>query len=416
MPEVLSAILVSLAVVFVAELGDKSQLMALTFATRYRAFPVLVGISIATSVVHLVSVAVGFGLGTALPTTWITTVAAVAFLGFAVWAVRGDSMSEEEQGKAGRGVRSAVVSAAVAFFLAELGDKTMLATVMLATQHGWFGVWVGSTVGMVAADALAILVGRQLAKRLSADVIRYGAAALFAAFGLVLLSQAIGDLASWSVWHLLTDMLDHHLGAWIAIGLAVVAVALVVLGRRWAHVGRDRTNMDAAIGSAVWWSRLTFTLAVTSGGVGAVLVATGLGPPVAVLNSAAFVVGGAGLLLVGLLIIASAVLQMGVADRRGGTPMLDPSGPYARVRQPVVSGAVLVSIGVVAMAPTMWGALGTALLVVAAQIESRLVREPSLFRSRGQSYAHYRARTGHFVPRIRTARGSGPTLGGTGRC
>ena len=76
---VLAAFAVSFGVVFVAELGDKSQLMALTFATRYRALPVLVGITLATAVVHAVSVAIGHGLGAALPTGWIALAAAVAF-------------------------------------------------------------------------------------------------------------------------------------------------------------------------------------------------------------------------------------------------------------------------------------------------------------------------------------------------
>src|SRR5258705_11377927 len=155
-----TALVVSFGVIFVAELGDKSQLMALTFATRYRAWTVLAGITIATAAVHLLSVAAGVGLGAALPTGWIALVAGVAFLGFSGWTLRGDSLSEGEKAKAERSQRSALWAVGGAFFLAELGDKTMLATITLATQHGWFGVWIGSTVGMVAADALAILVGR----------------------------------------------------------------------------------------------------------------------------------------------------------------------------------------------------------------------------------------------------------------
>ena len=81
----LAATAISFGVIFVAELGDKSQLMALTFATRYRPWPVLAGITIATSVVHIVSVAVGYGLGAALPTGWISLAAAVAFLVFGAW-------------------------------------------------------------------------------------------------------------------------------------------------------------------------------------------------------------------------------------------------------------------------------------------------------------------------------------------
>lgn len=188
------ALVVSFGVIFVAELGDKSQLIALTFATRFKPVPVLIGITIATALVHLASVAIGYGLGATLPTGWIALGAGVAFLGFGAWTLRGDKLTEEERAKAERTKRSAIVAVSVAFFLAELGDKTMLATITLATQYGWFGTWVGSTVGMVAADALAILVGRMLGRRLPEKVIRYGAAALFAISGLWLLLDGIEQL------------------------------------------------------------------------------------------------------------------------------------------------------------------------------------------------------------------------------
>ena len=190
-----AALVVSFAVIFVAELGDKSQLMAMTFATRYRATTVLAGITIATALVHLVSVGVGVGLGAALPTGWISLAAGVAFLGFAAWTLRGDSLTEDEKSKAQRGGRSALWAVGGAFFLAELGDKTMLATITLATQHGWFGTWVGSTVGMVAADALAILVGRWLGRSLPERAIRYGAAVLFLLFGAWLIVEGWTQVA-----------------------------------------------------------------------------------------------------------------------------------------------------------------------------------------------------------------------------
>ncbi|MGI5242851.1 TMEM165/GDT1 family protein [Dactylosporangium sp. CA-139066] len=190
----LAALAISFGVIFVAELGDKSQLMALTFATRFRMMPVLIGITIATAVVHLVSVAVGYGLGAALPTGWISLVAAIAFFAFGAWTLRGDTLTDEERGKAERTTRSAIVAVGVSFFLAELGDKTMLATITLATQHGWLGTWIGSTVGMVAADALAILVGRQLGRHLPEKAIKWGAATLFVVFGVWLLVEALREL------------------------------------------------------------------------------------------------------------------------------------------------------------------------------------------------------------------------------
>ncbi|WP_434743999.1 TMEM165/GDT1 family protein [Micromonospora sp. SH-82] len=190
----LIALVVSFGVIFVAELGDKSQLMALAFATRFKTVPVLIGITIATAVVHLASVAIGVGLGAALPTGWISLVAGLAFFGFGAWTLRGDNLTEEEKRRAQKNTKSAIVTVTIVFFLAELGDKTMLATITLATQYGWFGTWLGSTIGMVAADALAILVGRLLGKKLPERTIKYGAAILFAICGLWLTIEGVREL------------------------------------------------------------------------------------------------------------------------------------------------------------------------------------------------------------------------------
>ncbi|GMA20989.1 TMEM165/GDT1 family protein [Arsenicicoccus piscis] len=187
----LAALWLSFVVIFVAELGDKSQLMAMTFATRFRPVPVLVAITIATALVHLASVGIGAVLGYSIPTKWITILAGVAFLGFALWTLRGDELSEEEEAKASRSTRSVLIAVGTAFFLAELGDKTMLATITLAVQHDWVGTWIGSTLGMVAADALAIGVGAILGRRLPERAIAIGAAALFAIFGILLLVEGI---------------------------------------------------------------------------------------------------------------------------------------------------------------------------------------------------------------------------------
>jgi putative Ca2+/H+ antiporter (TMEM165/GDT1 family) len=190
-----SAILLSFAVIFIAEIGDKSQLMALTFATRYRAVPILIGIGIATATVHAVSVLLGAVLAVSLPTNALNIAAGAAFLGFAAWTLRGDTLSVDEAAKAERASnRSAITAASGAFFLAELGDKTMLATITLASTHGAFGVWLGSTAGMVAADALAILVGRLLGRRLPERLITIFASVMFVLFGVLLLLEGFGVL------------------------------------------------------------------------------------------------------------------------------------------------------------------------------------------------------------------------------
>ncbi len=185
----LSAVFLSFAVIFVAELGDKSQLMAMTFALRYRWWVVLGGICVATTAVHLISVAVGHYLGAALPTQLLGILAGVAFVGFGLWTLRGDRLSEDEATRAQRTSAPAFFAVTSAFLLAELGDKTMLATITLAADHDWVGVWIGSTIGMVAADALAILVGAVAGKHLPERVIQLGAAALFLVFGVYMLRR-----------------------------------------------------------------------------------------------------------------------------------------------------------------------------------------------------------------------------------
>jgi putative Ca2+/H+ antiporter (TMEM165/GDT1 family) len=189
------AFFVSFGVIFVAELGDKSQLMALAFATRFKAWRVLVGITVATAITHAASVAIGRLVAENLPTRAITIVAGIAFLGFAAWTLRGDSLDEDDEDaavKAGRrGALAAIAAIGATFLLAELGDKTMLATITLATHEDVFGTWLGSTLGMVAADALAIVVGQQLGARLPERVVRIGAASLFVLFGLALVVDGI---------------------------------------------------------------------------------------------------------------------------------------------------------------------------------------------------------------------------------
>jgi len=189
----LDALVLSTVVIFVAELGDKSQLMAMTFASRYRARDVVIGITLATAIVHLASVAIGYWIGAAFADYqgWISIAAGIAFLGFAAWTLRGDELTEEEAQKARNSGGLAIVAVGAAFFLAELGDKTMLATITLAVQEDWFGTWIGSTVGMVAADALAIVVGAMLGKHLPEKLIAYAAAAAFAVFAVVLIVNGV---------------------------------------------------------------------------------------------------------------------------------------------------------------------------------------------------------------------------------
>ncbi len=110
----MAAFVLSFAVIFVAELGDKSQLMALAFATRFAAWRVLVGITVATAVTHALSVAVGRLVADRLPTRAIEVVAGLAFLGFAAWTYRGDDLDEDDEAAAARAGRGSVLAAIAA--------------------------------------------------------------------------------------------------------------------------------------------------------------------------------------------------------------------------------------------------------------------------------------------------------------
>ena len=185
----LAALLLSFAVIFVAEMGDKSQLMAMMFALRYRWWVVLAAITAATTAVHVLSVAIGHYLGAALPTHLLGVIAGVMFVFFGLWTLRGDSLSDEETSRAEKGAAPAFFVVMSAFVLAELGDKTMLATITLAADNDWVGVWIGSTVGMVAADGLAIIVGAVAGKHLPERLIQIAAAVLFLLFGAYMLHR-----------------------------------------------------------------------------------------------------------------------------------------------------------------------------------------------------------------------------------
>jgi Ca2+/H+ antiporter, TMEM165/GDT1 family len=188
----LQAFFLSFGVILLAELGDKSQLMALAFASRYRAVTVLVAVSVATLLVHAGSVLLGRMFALAVPTSLIQVAAGLAFFAFAAWTLRGDSLGEGDERRARREGGWAMLSIGTAFFLAELGDKTMLATITLATTEEPFGVWLGSTVGMVTADAIAIGIGALLGARMPERAVKVFAAGAFFVFGALLVAEGLG--------------------------------------------------------------------------------------------------------------------------------------------------------------------------------------------------------------------------------
>jgi putative Ca2+/H+ antiporter (TMEM165/GDT1 family) len=217
----LAATLLTLGVVFLAELGDRSQLITMTFALRFRWWVVLSGVAIAALLVHGVSVSIGHFLGTTLPARPMAFASAAAFLLFAVCAWR-------EGGTADAGVppdrepRFALLTVVSSFVLAEMSDKTSLATVTLAGNHDWTGVWIGSTLGMVLADGLAIGVGTLLHQRLPARLLHVLAGLLFLIFGLWMLFDTALGLRSVAV----------AVTATVALTAATMAAAQTMRRRR----------------------------------------------------------------------------------------------------------------------------------------------------------------------------------------
>lgn len=179
-------VLTAFAVVFLAELGDKTQLVALTLAGRYSALKVLAALGATILVLQTLSVTAGALISDLVPDRAIAAAAGLLFLGFAVWTWR--SAEDEGEDVAATG---GLVSVAIAFFLAELGDKTMLTTAGLAANRGAVPVWVGSTAAMIAATSLAIVGGRALAARVSPDLLRRIGAIAFAVVGAATLAGAI---------------------------------------------------------------------------------------------------------------------------------------------------------------------------------------------------------------------------------
>ena len=188
----LAATLLSLGVVFLAELGDRSQLITMTYALRFRWWVVLPGVAIAAFMVHGVSVTIGHFLGATLPARPMAFASAIAFLIFAVWAWR-EGAARDETVSTTREPRFALLTVVSSFTLAEMSDKTALATFTLASDHDWAGVWIGSTLGMVLADGLAIGAGMLLHQRLPEQLLHVLASLLFLMFGLwMLFDSALG--------------------------------------------------------------------------------------------------------------------------------------------------------------------------------------------------------------------------------
>ena len=183
----MAAFWVALVLTFWSEMGDKTQFVALAYATRYSLRDVMVGVFAAIAAVQLVAVGFGRLISVWLPPAYVLALSAVSFLAFAVWSLIG----KEGDGAIRDTNRHPVLIVGIAFFIAELGDKTMFTAATLATTHGWLPVWLGSTLGMFFSDALAMWVGRSFGKTIPEHIVKWVAAGLFALCGIWYAFQAI---------------------------------------------------------------------------------------------------------------------------------------------------------------------------------------------------------------------------------
>ena len=182
----MTAFFVSLSFVVLAEMGDKTQLLAMAFATRFKATTVLWAVFGATLAHHLLAVVVGNYLTTFIPFRYLQIAAAVSFILFGLWTIRGDELNKEDQ----RFSFSPFWTVAIAYFIAEMGDKTQLATVALAAKYqAIIPVWMGTTTGMIIADAIGIVIGIVIGKKIPERTIKWFAAGIFILFGLIGLYQ-----------------------------------------------------------------------------------------------------------------------------------------------------------------------------------------------------------------------------------
>jgi putative Ca2+/H+ antiporter (TMEM165/GDT1 family) len=176
----------SFLLVAASEMGDKTQLLAFSLAARYRRpWTVMGGILLATVLNHALAASAGSWIAAQVPPRVMAAVLAATFIGFGLWTLKPDTLD------VARGPErfGPFLSTTALFFLAEMGDKTQLATVALAAQFGSvLLVTVGTTAGMLASDGLAVFLGERLASRVQMKWIRWAAAALFFAFGAAVLA------------------------------------------------------------------------------------------------------------------------------------------------------------------------------------------------------------------------------------
>lgn len=184
-----------LAVVFIAEMGDKTQFLMIAMASKYKVRDIIIGVGLAILVLNALAIGIGALIGNVIPTMAINFIAGLAFLYFALSAIGGDDGEEEKV----RGVDrfGAMLTVFGTFFLAELGDKTQLTALTLAAENGLgqiVPVFLGASLGLFAADMIGFVIGYFLGKKLPSGVFNWISFAIFAVFGATKLFAGFEEL------------------------------------------------------------------------------------------------------------------------------------------------------------------------------------------------------------------------------
>lgn len=185
----MSEFIKALLFVVVAEMGDKTQLLAMAMAGKYKAKQVMIGVLVATIINHALAVAVGSYLNSFISMETIKIIAAISFLIFGLWTLRGDKIDEEDKKKSKFGP---IITVAIAFFIAEMGDKTQLMTIAISAEsHNPIFVLMGTTVGMLIADGIGILGGAWMCRHIPEKYIKWGAGIIFMIFGTITVYESV---------------------------------------------------------------------------------------------------------------------------------------------------------------------------------------------------------------------------------
>lgn len=191
MTDFVAALAISFGVVFVAELGDKTQLLALNFGARYSLRVVVLGLTVGYGIANVIATSVGGILGAALPDRPIQIVGGLVFIGFAAMTLRRDDDVDAESVASTISARTTLAvagSIAASIAVAEMGDKTQIATATLASQAAPVGVWIGATLGAASSGMVGAVAGSLVGDRVPARALQLASAALFAVFGVAMLA------------------------------------------------------------------------------------------------------------------------------------------------------------------------------------------------------------------------------------